>query len=918
MTKEVQDARLDRAFTPKHYDLAYQTIDLVRHTFQGTVQIHLEPNNHAGKQHKPGKSITLHALELNLLSATLVKQGKNDDATSISSKAVEFRYVKASQTCEIVFENDIVSSSPTMESSSKEEGYEYCLTIDFMGILNNDMRGLYRSMYKGLDGTMRTMATTQFEATDARRAFPCFDEPALKATFSLQVTMPRGLECISNTPIVSQHTYTTTNNSNDGPALLVTTTTFGKTPLMSTYLLALVIGEFDVITTTSETTKIQTSVYTVPGKAHQGQFCLDVATKCLDLYAQLFDVPYPLTKSDLLAIPDFAAGAMENWGCVTYREAKILVKEGSTSETMKRGIARTVCHELAHQWFGNLVTMDFWTQLWLNEGFARFMEFVGIDTLFPEWDAWTEFVQSVYGLALSLDSMKSSHPIEVEVRHPDEISEIFDAISYAKGASVIRMLSTYIGFETFLEGMKIYLKRHAYGNAVTEDLWAALEEASGAPVAALARPWTSQTGFPILKLPTSGGVIEAPRFLASGPLSGIHDETEQGVWPTPVTALVEGEEGVQGPWVVNGPAGDESAALLEKINEWSLAGKWFKLNASQTGFFRVSYTPKQWEKLKGCISPSGPLSATDRLGLISDSFAAGRAGYTSIVDSLKLVQDFGSHDTAEYAVWQELSENLSNLSSLYRSESFYGSFQKYLRSVYTNQLTKLGWEAATGESQRTGTLRGTVIQMLCVAGHSDVCKEAFSRFKLFVESPEQNPIPGDLRSIVYRAAMRQDEAYVFDKLKELYEASSFPEEQRNCLTVMASVKDMKRHAEMIDYVLFSGKVRLQDVAFPLNALASTTDMGGKTCWNLMRDDFDRLSQKFEGGPVWGALVGLSCRGLCTHEDAVEVEKFYNDPAHPCGSATRRLMQGLEAVRTKADRLERDRAGVAAFLAAGFA
>eukprot|EP00978_Attheya_sp_CCMP212_P007383 scaffold17146_cov50-Attheya_sp.AAC.3 len=319
MTKEVQDARLDRAFTPKHYDLAYQTIDLIRHSFQGTVQIYLEPNNHAaGKQRKPGKSITLHALELNLLSATLVKQGKEkeNDATSISSKAVEFRYVKSSQTCEIVFEKDIVSSPLDSSSSNKEEGYEYCLTIDFMGILNNDMRGLYRSMYKSLDGTMRTMATTQFEATDARRAFPCFDEPALKATFSLQVTMPRGLECISNTPIVSQHTYTTTlankSSNDDGPALLlVTTTTFGKTPLMSTYLLALVIGEFDVITTTSETTKIQTSVYTVPGKAHQGQFCLDVATQCLDLYAQLFDVPYPLTKSDLLAIPDFAAGAME-------------------------------------------------------------------------------------------------------------------------------------------------------------------------------------------------------------------------------------------------------------------------------------------------------------------------------------------------------------------------------------------------------------------------------------------------------------------------------------------------------------------------------------------------------------------------------------------------------------------------------
>jgi aminopeptidase N len=306
MTKAVQDARLDRAFTPKHYDLAYQTIDLVRHTFQGTVQIHLEPNP-VGKR-KPGKSITLHALELNLLSATLMKRGEENNDTSILNTAVEFRYVKSSQTCEIVFEKDIVNSSL---ESFKEEGDEYCLTIDFMGILNNDMRGLYRSMYKGLDGKMRTMATTQFEATDARRAFPCLDEPALKATFSLEVTVPRGLECISNTPIVSQHTQSSPSNDGRHTGQLVTTTTFGRTPRMSTYLLALVIGEFDVISTTSETTKIQTSVYTVPGKAHQGQFCLDVATQCLDLYAQLFDVPYPLTKSDLLAIPDFAAGAME-------------------------------------------------------------------------------------------------------------------------------------------------------------------------------------------------------------------------------------------------------------------------------------------------------------------------------------------------------------------------------------------------------------------------------------------------------------------------------------------------------------------------------------------------------------------------------------------------------------------------------
>jgi len=313
---------------------------------------------------------------------------------------------------------------------------------------------------------------------------------------------------------------------------------------------------------------------------------------------------------------------------------------------MKRGIARTVCHELAHQWFGNLVTMDFWTQLWLNEGFARFMEFVGIDTIFPEWDAWTEFVQSVYGLALSLDSMKSSHPIEVEVQHPDEINAIFDAISYAKGASVIRMLSSLIGFETFMKGMRIYLKRHAYGNATTEMLWASLGEASNMPIEDLMSPWTSQTGFPLLILEDEIKCnISTTKFLASGPASG-NTWDLYCTWPIPITVQVEGEDNFYGPWILNDPSGKSIPELYEKMNEWTAAGKWFKFNVSQTGFYRVAYTQKQWEKLSLAMSPDGPLSASDRLGLISDSFAIGRAGYASIVDSLKLVQEFGEHAAA--------------------------------------------------------------------------------------------------------------------------------------------------------------------------------------------------------------------------------------------------------------------------------
>jgi aminopeptidase N len=289
--------------------------------------------------------------------------------------------------------------------------------------------------------------------------------------------------------------------------------------------------------------------------------------------------------------------------------------------------------------------MEFWTQLWLKEGVARFMEFVGIDSIFPEWDAWTEFVQSVYGLAQALDAMKSSHPVEVEVKHSEEIDEIFDVISYAKGASFIRMISSYIGFQVFLDGMKIYLKRNAYGNTVTEMLWQALEEASGSPVVALMTPWTSQIGFPILLLPESNeGRIETPRFLASGPGSDTSDGGDPPVWPIPVTALVEGSDETQGPWVINGPSDDESGALLDKIRSWEADGKWFKLNVDQTGFFRVGYRKDQWAALGKVMAPDGPLPTTDRLGLISDSFAAGRAGYSSIVDSLSLVQNFGEHD----------------------------------------------------------------------------------------------------------------------------------------------------------------------------------------------------------------------------------------------------------------------------------
>jgi puromycin-sensitive aminopeptidase len=314
-----------------------------------------------------------------------------------------------------------------------------------------------------------------------------------------------------------------------------------------------------------------------------------------------------------------------------------------TSETTKRGIARTVCHELAHQWFGNLVTMEWWTQLYLNEGMARFMEFIACDKLFPKWDMWTEFVQSVFGLAMNLDAMVTSHPVEVDVNHPDEIDSIFDAISYAKGASIVRMIATVIGMESFFDGMRLYLTRHAYSNTVTNDLWQALQEVSKKPVVDFMTPWTKHVGYPIMSI-SNDGEIEINRFLATGPQS----TGEVCVaWPIPITAKVEGDETILGPWILNGPDGDDRIALEGKIKDWTNESKWFKLNIDHTAFVRVNYTESQWKKLGSLMdSDSSPLSTIDRLGLLSDCFASGKAGYSTITDAFVLVESFGDHERA--------------------------------------------------------------------------------------------------------------------------------------------------------------------------------------------------------------------------------------------------------------------------------
>uniref|UniRef100_A0A8B9Z127 Puromycin-sensitive aminopeptidase n=1 Tax=Buteo japonicus TaxID=224669 RepID=A0A8B9Z127_9AVES len=481
------------------------------------------------------------------------------------------------------------------------------LKIDFVGELNDKMKGFYRSKYTTPTGDTRYAAVTQFEATDARRAFPCWDEPAIKATFDISLVVPKDRVALSNMNVIDRKPYPDDEN--------LVEVKFARTPIMSTYLVAFVVGEYDFVEARS-LDGVLVRVYTPVGKAEQGKFALEVAAKTLPFYKDYFNVPYPLPKIDLIAIADFAAGAMENWGLVTYRETALLIDPKNSCSSSRQWVALVVGHELAHQWFGNLVTMEWWTHLWLNEGFASWIEYLCVDHCFPEYDIWTQFVSADYTRAQELDALDNSHPIEVSVGHPSEVDEIFDAISYSKGASVIRMLHDYIGDEDFRKGMNLYLTKFQQKNAATEDLWESLEKASGKPIAAVMNTWTKQMGFPLIYVEAEQQEddkvlkLVQKKFCASGPYTG----EDFPMWMVPISICTSDD-----------PTCAKMQILMDKP-ELTLVLKdikpdqWVKLNLGTVGFYRTQYSPDMLESLIPAIRDLS-LPPVDRLGLQNDLFS---------------------------------------------------------------------------------------------------------------------------------------------------------------------------------------------------------------------------------------------------------------------------------------------------------
>ncbi|XP_041987811.1 puromycin-sensitive aminopeptidase [Aricia agestis] len=854
--------RLPKNVVPKHYELRLVP-NLEKFSFTGKTRVKVSINT-------PTKEIVLNSLDLELTNVKL-QLGENGSPEVLDP--TEVRLTPEEETAVITFDKPLPIG-------------DAFLVCEFTGEINDKMKGLYRSKYLTQGGEERYAAVTQFEATDARRCFPCWDEPAIKATFDITLEVPADRVALSNMPLKEEKI--------DGDKKVMH---FDTTPIMSTYLVAVVVGEYDYVEKTSKD-GVLVRVYTPVGKSKQGLFALEVAAKVLPYYKEYFDIAYPLPKIDLIAIADFAPGAMENWGLVTYRETCLLVDEEHTSAVRRQWIALVVGHELAHQWFGNLVTMEWWTHLWLNEGYASFVEFLCVNHLFPEYDIWTQFVTETYIRALELDCLKNSHPIEVPVGHPSEIDEIFDDISYNKGASVIRMLHRYIGDDDFRKGMNIYLTSHQYKNTFTEDLWAALEEASKKPVGEVMSTWTKQMGFPMVEV--SSKQEGANRVLTLTQQKFCADGSKGGdiLWMVPITISTQENPSKVALSIVLEKKTQE--VVLENVSEES----WVKLNPGTVGYYRTRYPGGMLEQLVRAVR-DGSLPPLDRLGLLDDCFALVQAGHTNTAESLKLMEAFTNE--TNFTVWSSISNCLSKLSILFSHTALDKPLKNYGRKLFGNVTKRLGWDASEKESHLDTLLRSLVLNKMISFEDPDTIKEAKSRFEKHINGV--CALPADLRSACYRAVLAEADDATFHRFLELYRAADLHEEKDRISRALGAVKDPVLLKRVLDFAI-SDEVRAQDTVFVIVSVAVSRN-GRDLAWEFFKSHWQEFMNRYEGGFLLARLVKSTTENFASEAMAREVEAFFADHVSP--GTERSVQQALETVRLNAAWLRRDLAGATAYL-----
>jgi len=756
------------------------------------------------------------------------------------------------------------------------------LTLRFSGALNSRLHGLYRSAYRDAAGAERHLAVTQFESTDARRAFPCWDEPAFKAVFELALVVDEALTALSNTAAVSERPIPGTGKK---------AVAFAPTIRMSTYLVALVVGELEATDPVPvEGTPIR--IWCVPGKRHLAGFAREAAAFSLRFFQEYYGLPYPGDKLDLVAIPDFAAGAMENLGLITFRETALLVDAAAASHAELERIADVVAHEIAHMWFGDLVTMAWWNGIWLNEAFATFMEMLAVDAWKPAWRRWVTFsVSRAY--AMTVDGLRSSRPIEFPVAAPRDADAMFDVLTYEKGAAVLRMLEQYLGPEVFREGVRRYLVEHQYANAETTDLWKALGEATPDPVPAIMEGWIFRPGYPMVtaSLDHGGpGLLLAQRRFTYLP----DPAAEPQLWQVPVTLRVSvaGE-----PRQMRLLLGAEERVALEAAPDWVV------VNEGGHGFYRVRYAPELLDRLTGRLYEA--LAPVERFNLVNDTWAGAVAGLTPVAEYLALTAHF--REETDRNVWAAL---LGSFAYLHRviAPAERPRLEALVRDRVGRAAARLGWTPRSGEDELTRQLRGDLLRALGILGNDPAvqaeARERWGRYRADRSAVDPNVAPA-LVAVLAHAGGEAEYAEFLERFK----TAPTPQEEQRYLYALAGFRQPELLRGTLERTL-SGEVRVQDGPFLIRALL-TSVYARELAWGFVKERWETLAQRF---PPKSGLRRM-CEGitaLATPELEADVQAFFGSRGITLGGKT--LEQYLEQLRVAVAFGEREGAALRAYLA----
>ena len=817
--RDLDPYRLDRTTIPDRYDVCLWP-DLDQATFEGTVDIEITVT-------EPVETLVLNAIELEIDEVTVDEQP--------ASAHLDPDHERLFITC----------------GSPLEIG-PHRVSIRFRGTLNDKLRGFYRSTYTDSSGQVRVIATTQMQSTDCRRAFPCWDEPDFKAVFGISVVIEDGLLAISNGPEIERRTI-------DDRGTAKTLIRFADTMVMSTYLVALVVGPLEA-TEPIEVDGIDLRIVHVPGKGDLTGFGLEVAAFSLRWFREYYGIDYPGLKLDLVALPDFAAGAMENLGCVTFRENVLLVDPERSTQAEQQLVADVVAHELAHMWFGDLVTMAWWNGIWLNEAFATFMEIAACDAFRPDWQRWTTFGLE-RSVAFDTDSLSSTRSVEYEVRSPADCEGMFDVLTYQKGAALLRMLEQYLGPEQFRAGVAHYLRTHSYGNTETADLWDALESTSGEPVRRLMDSWIWQPGYPLITAELDGDelVLSQQRF---GFDPTYRDSTR---WVVPIlignggrqpqSVLLDGDQ-------TRLPLADPEAAVI--------------VNAGGHGFYRVRYDETLRTRLGAATLAS--LDTLERYSIVDDAWNGVVAGQLSAADFVELIEGYA--DERDYAVWQIIIIAARGLGRLIDGPARQ-AFAARLAALLEPIVTELG-DPVEGEDDLRAKLRGLLLGALAILGEHEPSRE---RCRAIFQHPHQ--ADPELVATATAVVAATGDHGVYDQLLEQYRSAATPQDQLRNLHALAEF-DQADLIQRTCELAFTDEVKTQNAPFLLRMCIANRNHGW-LAWGLVRNRWQEAVDRFPSNTIVRMIDSVKLLNL--PEQQAEVAAFFEE--HPIPQAAETLRQVLE-------------------------